>query len=140
MGKSGQILDATGFGTTCFRCGECCIRYQPMLSQDEAQKLAAESGIELNEWVNRYTDSRWRAFDEFLLGQNDGVCVFLEWTNEGKGTRCLIHNFKPSACREWAVDFNKRECREGLFKSWGLTFNSSGQPEGEVVPKNWTGC
>jgi hypothetical protein len=43
---------------------------------------------------------------------------------------CLVHPFKPSACREWTPSLYPRECCEGLRRYWGLTVGSLGQLQG----------
>ena len=68
--------------------------------------------------------------DSFLLRHWNGACVFLERIEARKLTRCLIHSFKPSACREWTPSLYRRDCQEGLIKYWGLTVSPSGQFEG----------
>ena len=58
-------------------------------------------------------------------------CVsFLENVESGNVTRCLVHPFKPYACRNWNPSLYRKECQEGLIKCWGLTVSASGQLEG----------
>ena len=114
----------------CFRCGVCCTRYQVRLSLIEARQIADELGFDWDEWLDRYVDQRWPGTDSFLLRHCNGACVFLERIEARKLTRCLIHSFKPSACREWTPSLYRRDCQEGLIKYWGLTVSPSGQFEG----------
>ncbi len=114
----------------CFRCGECCIKYQVRLSVIEAQRVADYLELAFNEWLDRYADKHWLDTESFVLRQRDGACVFLELTDGSKKTSCLIHHIRPSICREWTPNLYCRECREGLAKYWGLTVNPLGQLEG----------
>jgi len=114
----------------CFRCGVCCTRYQVRLSLVEARQIADEFGFDWDEWLDRYVDQRWPGTDSFLLRHCNGACVFLERIETRDVTRCLIHSFKPSACREWTPSLYRRDCQEGLVKYWQLTVSRSGQLEG----------
>ncbi len=114
----------------CFRCGVCCTKYQVRLSLVEARQIADELGFDWDEWLDRYVDQRWPGTDSFLLRHCNGACVFLERIEARNVSRCLIHSFKPSACREWTPSLYRRDCKEGLAQRWGLTVNPLGQIEG----------
>ena len=114
----------------CFRCGECCARYQVCLSLMETQCIADDLELSLDVFLERYVDQRWHGLESFLLRQPDGVCIFLEHTEGSNKTTCLIHRVKPAPCREWAPSLYRRECRDGLAKYWKLTVSPSGQLEG----------
>ena len=114
----------------CFRCGECCIKYQVRLSLIEAWRVVDYLGLAFDEWLDVYVDKDWRSTESFVLRQRDGACVFLKPAEASKKTSCLIHHVKPSACREWIPSLFRRECREGLSRYWGLTVSSLGQLEG----------
>lgn len=113
----------------CFRCGECCRRYQVLLEQGEAERLADYLGLSVRELKDRYTDDRWPGKDKFLLRQGETGCPFLQ--QQGREFLCAIHNVKPQACRDWTAGIDRRECREGLSAYWGLAFNAEGEIEGE---------
>ena len=112
----------------CFRCGECCTRYQVLLDGAEAGRLAAYLGLSLPEFVSRYADKHWPGAEACLLRQGPGGCPFLR--REGRQALCSIHSVKPRACRDWTPGLERRECREGLAKLWGLAVNSAGEPAG----------
>ncbi len=114
----------------CFRCGVCCTKYQVRLSLVEARQIADELGFDWDEWLDRYVDQRWPGTNSFLLRHCNGACVFLERIEARNVSRCLIHSFKPSACREWTPSLYRRDCKEGLAQRWGLTVNPLGQIEG----------
>lgn len=114
----------------CFRCGVCCMRYEVSLSVVEARRIADGLGITWGEFLDRYVDQRWPSAESFLLRQRNLACIFLEHTEGTNKTSCLIHSFKPSACREWMPSLYRRECREGLNRYWGLTVDLSGELQG----------
>jgi Fe-S-cluster containining protein len=50
---------------------------------------------------------------------------------EGKAKwLCRIHDFKPDACRQWVAGLEKKECRGGLNRYWGLSIEDSGKLAG----------
>lgn len=116
--------------TLCFRCGVCCTKYQNHLTLIEARRIAAELGLIWEEWLDRYISESLPGSDSFLLRRCNGACVFLERVEDSNITRCLIHPFKPSACREWNPSLYQRDCQEGLAKYWGLTVSPLEQLEG----------
>ena len=116
--------------TPCFCCGVCCTKYQIYLTLIEARRIADESVLTWEEWLDRYTNQSWPGSDRFLLRRCNGACVFLERIEGSNVTRCLIQPFKPSACREWNPSLYRRDCQEGLAKYWGLTVIPLGQLEG----------
>ena len=112
----------------CLRCGVCCTRYQVRLDLIEARRICEGLGLSWYTFLGNYIKPHWTGVDSFLLRQQDGVCVFLKHTNEPHRTICLIHAWKPSACREWTPSLYRRECQQGLLRCWGLTVT----PEGEL--------
>jgi Fe-S-cluster containining protein len=98
---------------TCFYCGVCCSKFQPQLSQEEAEILAEKLGVSWELFVEKYTDSRWPGIQSYLLRQKEGACVFLECTSDGLKL-CQIHSFKPDCCLKWKAGPYKDECLEGL--------------------------
>lgn len=96
----------------CFRCGVCCIKWQPLLSPPELRQLAADLGISLRSFKARYTRPYpprrgWRQ-----LKTGDIGCIFLSF-HDGRAA-CTIHPVRPQVCREWAPGLDRRECVEGL--------------------------
>ena len=116
--------------TTCFLCGVCCTKYQIHLTLIETRRIADDSGLAWEEWLDRYTSQGWPGNDDFLLRRHNGACIFLRQVEGGNLARCLIQSFKPYACREWNSSLYQRACQEGLEKYWGLTVSSLGQPKG----------
>lgn len=96
----------------CFRCGECCRRWQPLLDAQEIAALAAFLGLTPREFTRRYTrpyplDDRLR-----LVAAGPHGCIFHDY-RDGLST-CSVYPARPRACREWAARPDRRECREGL--------------------------
>jgi uncharacterized protein len=112
----------------CFRCGECCRRYQVLLEPGEADRLAERLGLGLIELKALYADPRWPGTDKFLLRQTATSCPFL--TQKDKEFKCTIHDIRPRACREWSAGLDRRECREGLAACWQLSLNAENEVEG----------
>lgn len=104
--------DATGAPVPCFRCGVCCVRWQPLLSPQEVRRLAAALGLSPRSFSRRYTRAYplrrgWRQ----LLATAQG-CVFLAW--QGGVSACTIHTVRPQVCRDWQAGLDRRECLQGL--------------------------
>jgi Fe-S-cluster containining protein len=114
----------------CFRCGECCAKYQVRLSLMEARCIADDLALSWDVFLEKYVDQRWHGPESFLLRQCDGGRVFLEHSEGSNKTTCLIHRVKPAPCREWTPSLYRPVCRDGLAKYWKLTVSSSGQLEG----------
>jgi len=119
-----QPLDTS----VCFRCGECCKRYQVLLDAAEANRLSEHLGISLADFRTRYADPRWPGSDKLLLRQSSGACPFLH--NSNKEFLCTVHKLKPGPCREWAADLSKPECKRGLKSQWELTVDNTGCLQG----------
>ncbi len=118
----------------CLRCGECCTRFQAYVTLQESKRIAREMGETWSAWRAKYTDPRWPGTESFLIIHQNGACIFLKRDESGKTTRCLIHSYKPASCKSWIAGWDKRECREGLSKNWGLTLNQEGKIQG--APEN----
>lgn len=114
----------------CFRCGICCVEYQPRINIEEAELIAHEMSMTSKEFLERYADKRWPGTQSFLLRKRRGACVFLNRMPDGKQSVCLIHPFRPSSCLEWVAGWHQRECQEGLAKYWSLTVEPSGEIQG----------
>jgi len=115
----------------CFRCGVCCTRHQVRVNVVEARRICDGLGLRWHEFLRDYADPRWPGADSFVLRQQDEVCVFLKNTNIPYQKICLIHMFKPSACREWTPSLYRRECHKGLLRYWELTVSSEGELQGD---------
>ena len=114
----------------CFCCGVCCSEYQPHLDLTESQNIADHLGVSLQKFFDDCTDPRWPGTDTHLLLKKDGICLFLEQKEGRARWLCLIHDFKPTACREWTAGLTQKECRKGLSRYWGLSVDDSGKMTG----------
>lgn len=122
------------FSTVCFRCGECCTRYQVLMDEPEMKQVAEFLGISPEKLKEEYTDLRWPVPGKFLLRHRDnGGCIFL--VHHGKETLCSIHITKPQACRDWTPAFSRKECSLGLARIWGLAMNEAGKLCGSEADK-----
>ena len=94
--------------------------------------IAGHLGMSLQKFLDECTDPRWPGTETHLLRHADGMCLFLE-RKEGKAKwLCRIHTFKPDACLQWAAGLEKKECRHGLSRYWGLSVDNSGSMTGSV--------
>jgi Fe-S-cluster containining protein len=114
----------------CFRCGVCCREHHVRLSLVEARRIADGLGLCWMEFLEQYIEPRWPGSDSFLLRQHNGACIFFQDAGSNDRTSCLIHPFKPSACRDWTPSLYRRECQDGLAKRWGLRVGSLGELQG----------
>jgi uncharacterized protein len=114
----------------CFCCGVCCSDYQPHLDLTESRRIAGHLGISLQQFIDDCTDPRWPGTDTHLLLKKDGMCLFLEREENRAKWLCRIHAFKPDACRQWNASQEKKECRKGLIRYWGLSVDDSGSLTG----------
>ena len=114
----------------CFRCGICCYKHQVRIDIVEARRICDVLGLNWHIFLSRYIDQKWPDDNSFLLRQQDQTCIFLRNTNLPYKKICLIHMFKPSACREWMPSLYQRECREGLLRYWGLSVTLEGELQG----------
>ena len=115
----------------CFCCGVCCTKYRINLSVLEARRICEGLGLNWYVFLSNYIEPSSTGTDSFYLRQQDGACIFLK-RRGGKPCRymCLIHVWKPAACREWNASLYRKECQEGLLKYWGLTVTPDGQLQG----------
>jgi hypothetical protein len=98
----------------CFRCGICCIVYQPKMDEAEARVIAQGLGLSFDSFVKQYALEYPPKSGIYRLRHHNGACIFLH--QEGDRTSCSIQDFKPSACREWEPSLSRNECLEGLKK------------------------
>ncbi len=98
----------------CFRCGICCQRYQPPVTDNEIKSISRRLGLTPDEFISRCT--RRAPIKEGYLIRNTGRgCIFLA-ADVGGLTRCAIHAIRPRACRKWQAGLSRPECREGLAR------------------------
>ncbi|MCL2149409.1 MAG: YkgJ family cysteine cluster protein [Dehalococcoidia bacterium] len=116
------------FDLICFRCGECCRRYQVLLDRTGIALLSKHMGLSTEDFRRRYADPRWPGTNTCLVQQINGSCPFLR--GEGREFLCTVHLNKPQPCRDWAASPAKLECQRGLQKLWKLTVDSSGHLQG----------
>ena len=114
------------YASTCFRCGECCTRYQVLLDRGEMEQVASYLGFSPEKLKADYTDPRWPVPGKFLLRHRDnGGCIFL--VHQGREALCSIHVAKPRACRDWTAALSRKECSQGLARIWGLAASEAGE-------------
>jgi len=114
--------------TKCFRCGECCRRYQVLLDHGEETRLAEYLDLSPESFRMQYADTRWPSADKCLVRHVDGGCPFLRIKE--RDHLCTVHSVKPQPCRDWAADLAKPECIRGLKEVWGLSVDDAGHLNG----------
>ncbi|MCL1885461.1 MAG: YkgJ family cysteine cluster protein [Dehalococcoidia bacterium] len=126
MGMDNSIEIDSSLSATCFRCGECCSRYQALVEEEEIQQIADYLKISSEKLKAEYTDPRWPILGKFLLRHRDnGGCIFL--SQHGRESLCSIHAVKPHPCQDWTAALSRKECSCGLGRVWGLTINERGE-------------
>jgi Fe-S-cluster containining protein len=111
----------------CFRCGICCTGYQIYMSQSEAEALAKNLGMTMETFAGNYIDPRWPGSETVVVRHVAGKCPFLEQPEGSILGICRIHRFKPYCCREWQASADRKECRQGLDRYWGLKVGEDGE-------------
>lgn len=96
----------------CFRCGLCCKGRSPIVGNAQAEAIARHLGLDLQAFLEDYTDPYPLAEDSAILRQDEWGCVFLR--HEGNITACAIYDLRPPACRAWQPTLRRPECLEGL--------------------------
>lgn len=113
---SGRVIEENRVAAPeipCFRCGVCCVKWQPLLSPVEQRRLAQDIGVSLATFKRKYTRAYpvrrgWRQ----LITADHGGCVFLAY--QGDRAACSIHPVRPAVCRDWTPSLEKKECLSGL--------------------------
>ena len=125
-GEVGRFVEASAI--PCHRCGVCCERWQPLVSGEEAARLAAFLGVEVEAFLAEYTAAY--PFDDAvrLLRREGRGCVFLG-RDEGGRSLCTVHPARPDTCREWTASLDRRECVDGLAR-----FGAGAVPLAVVYP------
>jgi Fe-S-cluster containining protein len=108
----------------CLRCGICCTRHQAITSLKESRRIAYYLKITECEWVEEYSDPRWRSDKNRLIRHINGKCVFLKY--DGDISYCVIQPVKPSCCRNWTPSLNQKECLEGFSRCRVVTKSTGG--------------
>ncbi|MEL7562692.1 YkgJ family cysteine cluster protein [Dehalogenimonas sp. 4OHTPN] len=116
----------------CFCCGVCCSKYQVQMTIGEAHRIAEKLRIEWDTFESGYLDNAWPGVKTVLLRHSGGHCVFLEPQPGDRTFFCRIQKFKPASCVEWNADADKKDCRDGLAKSWNLGFDEAGHFVGKA--------
>ena len=98
------------------------------MNMAEAERIALALNISLQEFIEKYTDPRWKAAESILIRQQNGKCAFLG--DRSGESRCSIHKIKPSSCLEFTAGLEQKECREGLLQVWGLSISNMGEIQG----------
>jgi Fe-S-cluster containining protein len=96
----------------CLRCGVCCTRWQPQIDGEEAGIIAQGLEVSLEEFYQYYVEENPLRLGLCLLRRDEKGCIFLQY--EGEQASCIIHPFRPTACRQWMPSLSRPECREGL--------------------------
>lgn len=134
------------FSFRCTLCGECCRRYVPLVTAEDAKRIQRSLSLPLDRFLAFYKpddldppledddDRLFRTRDgSFALGLNrvDGGCMFL------RGNVCSIHPFKPMVCRQYPFEPVVPENLDGPFRivkdpCWGLNAWDGSPDEAEV--------
>jgi len=85
----------------CQRCTNCC-RWpgDVKVTEEEIGNIAGFLGVELTDFVGRYTRLRADRRGLSLVDRPDHSCIFLE------GKECLINPVKPQQCRDFPNKWN----------------------------------
>ena len=97
----------------CFRCGVCCIRYQPQLTTEESETIATGLKISIDDFLSSYVQFTNIGY---LLRRSERGCVFLSREKDDSGDSCAIYPFRPKICRDWVASLSRPECQEGLVR------------------------
>ena len=112
-GEIGRFVEASAI--PCHRCGVCCERWQPLVTEPEIARLAAHLGVGRDAFVETYTTAY--PFDDAvrLLRRKGTGCVFLRWDDDGRSA-CSVHPARPDSCAAWTASLDRRECVDGLSR------------------------
>lgn len=85
----------------CSRCGQCCTIHKTgvRVSPSDAEHFAKREGRVLEDFLKTVQASG----DSYIMPQ---PCRYL------KGEACLVHEIKPSVCREYPMHFRKVKNQE----------------------------
>lgn len=107
MRDPGRVVDSPW---PCRRCGECCrVRGYVRLTAADIDALAAELGLPVDAFTQRYTCLTADRQGLSLVDQANGDCVFLE-----ADASCRVQDAKPQQCRDfplgWRYEGYERVC------------------------------
>lgn len=105
-----QTLSNGSDGFVCKRCGNCCRAPGYVhLRAGEAEAIAAELGLDVRLFFDRYTKLTADRRSLSLTEAADGSCIFLQPDNS-----CRIQVVKPRQCRDypahWRSDLLDAAC------------------------------
>ena len=85
----------------CQRCTNCC-RWpgDVKVSDSEVESIAAFRGMEVPEFIEKFTHLRADRRGLSLISREDHSCIFLE------GNDCVINEVKPQQCRDFPNKWN----------------------------------
>lgn len=109
-------ITGTGLPIECFRCGICCIDYQPQVTIKEIEAMAQQFSITPGAFIGSYVTVTNVGY---LLRQEENGCVFLSLEKDTGRTSCSIYAFRPAICRNWRATLSRPQCRRGLVKIQG---------------------
>lgn len=85
------------WGFKCLKCGNCCaISGSVEISGMEVDSISSHLALDVDCFVERYTDLSASRGGLKLKDGNDGSCIFL-----GADRLCLIEKVKPMQCRSF---------------------------------------
>ncbi len=103
-----KITDEVWSGIDCTKCGRCCMKEGPLLSDKDQERLAKGLKITVEELKKQYLE--YDEEDEPGWRIKDSPCPFL------KDKKCTVYEFRPENCREYPYlhkpDFN--------YRTWGM--------------------
>jgi Fe-S-cluster containining protein len=114
----------------CFRCGICCTGYQIYMTEAEAKIIAENIGTTWESFIDNYLDARWPGIETVIIRQIASRCPFLDQPADSIFGLCRIHSIKPFCCRQWQASLDRKECRRGLSRYWGLSVDENGELNG----------
>lgn len=87
----------------CENCGECCIRTEMILTQQDIDLIIQRypKKIKAKHFVSKSKSGFFR------LKNIANYCVFLDYSLK----KCMIYDFRPSGCRFYPLIFNFHEKR-----------------------------
>lgn len=97
----------------CFCCGVCCVRYQPQITTEESETIAAGLKMSAGDFLSRYVQFTNIGY---LLRRSEKGCVFLSPEKDDSTAICTIYPFRPEICRDWVASLSRPECQEGLVR------------------------
>jgi uncharacterized protein len=116
-----------GLRFECTQCGDCCTGAPGYVwvNRAEIEALAAEVGLEVTEFQNRYVRSI--GVRKSLVEFDNGDCVFFD----GKTRKCTVYGARPRQCKTWPF----WESNVRTPQTWKQTCEvCPGSGKGDLVP------